>query len=302
LMKRYTGRVIYQRKANGGVASARNAGLELASGEFLAFMDSDDVCEPQRIAAQIACFKQLPDTVLCSSDFSAFDADGLIENSHIASYYKVVAATPGGVKSLYSARQELEVDGQPIVEPPIFVYSGDVYEQLIWGNFIHPPTIMVRRSIVETVGGFDEKISIATEYDWLIRVSRLGRMAYIGASLLRYRYSGDQLTSPSHHVQISLDTVMTMEKLRRADLDLFRRHERRFERRVGTCYLHAADASVEYDKLGAVNQISQSLMHGVFTYSSLKVIIKLLMPRLLLRYLRYLRSALDASPKRHVLW
>jgi hypothetical protein len=45
------------------------------------------------------------------------------------------------------------------------VLTGLIYERLIWGNFIHLPTVMVRRSVVETVGDSDASIAIPTEYD-----------------------------------------------------------------------------------------------------------------------------------------
>jgi len=302
LMQRFKDRVIYRRKANGGVASARNAAFALAKGELLALMDSDDICEPQRIALQVACLMKNPDVVLCSSDFSAFNEDRQIEVSHIATYYRSVSLALGGLKSLYTTIVEMRDYESSGDEKPITVYSGHIYEQLIWGNFVHPPTVMVRRSVVESAGGFDESISIATEYDWLIRVSRYGPAAYLDVPLLRYRYSGEQLSSPRHSAQISLDAVMTMEKIRRSDANLFRRFERRFQRRIGTCFLYAADASVEYDRIRATSRLLQSMFHGVFTISTIKVIIKLLLPGVVLRFLRQHRTVKGEPLAGHAPW
>jgi glycosyltransferase involved in cell wall biosynthesis len=303
VMEHYGGRVNYRRQANGGVASARNAGLELARGELLALMDSDDICLPERIAAQVGCFAQFPEIVLCSSDFSAFNANRLIESSHIASYYSAVAGTRGGVRALYSNRDTLRRTELPWRAPesgtPIAILSGRVYEQMAWGNFIHPPTVMVRQSAVETVGGFDENIRIATEYDWLIRVCRVGPVAYLDAPLLMYRYSSEQLSAPQHSAQIYLDTITTLRKLCRDDPPLCRRHWLRLQRRIGTSYLYVANASVEQDRFFALSQLLRSMAHGVFALLTLKVVVKSCVPRIILRYYRGLRKPHQNTPASH---
>jgi glycosyltransferase involved in cell wall biosynthesis len=290
VMERYIGKVTFQRKQNGGVASARNLGLQFAHGEFVAFLDSDDICLPQRIAAQIACFIQVPDAVICSSDFSAFNEGNVLEVSHIATYYRIVADTPGGLHAIYSSRQTLKNDGVLWSalgsDASIGILVGSVYEQLAWGNFIHPPTIMVRRAVIDAAGVFDESIPIATEHDWLLRVCRTGRAAYLDSPLILYRYSGEQLSSPKHTAQISLDSIATITALRRTDPELYRHHLLRFTRRIGTCYLNAANASLETNKVAASGHLFRSVIHGVFNLSSLKVIGKLVLPRKLLNCYR----------------
>jgi glycosyltransferase involved in cell wall biosynthesis len=283
VMARYAGKVIYQRQKNGGVASARNTTLRIAHGEFIAFLDSDDIAMPDRISMQMACMKQVPDAVLCSSDFTAFTGDREIETSHIANYYSNVGTTPGGVSALYSSRQTLTTDGHPWIvagsNQPITILIGSAYENLAWGNFIHPPTILVRRQAIEAAGEFDAKIPIATEYEWLIRVSRLGRFAYLDTPLIRYRYSEDQLSDAKHTGQIAMDAIKAMEIMRRKDPELYRQHKGRFRQRIGNCYLSAANAVLEDNKWVAWGHFVRSLAHGVFKPACLRVLGKLLLPR-----------------------
>mgnify|MGYP005826674425 CR=1 FL=1 len=56
----YAAQVRGIRQANGGLARARNAGLAVARGEFIALLDADDVCEPQRLEVQLAVLRELP--------------------------------------------------------------------------------------------------------------------------------------------------------------------------------------------------------------------------------------------------
>src|SRR6185295_4472891 len=65
-------RVRYYYKANGGLSSARNFGLDQSAGEFIAFLDSDDLWRPWKLAAQIELFRRHPDVGMSWSDMSTF--------------------------------------------------------------------------------------------------------------------------------------------------------------------------------------------------------------------------------------
>jgi glycosyltransferase involved in cell wall biosynthesis len=289
VLQGYRDKIVYRRKSNGGLASARNLGLKVAKGDLIALLDADDICLPGRLALQVECFAQIPELILCSSDFSAFVADRVVETSHIATYYRSVARTPGGLAAFYASRKPLSfVDGQTSGTGQVNVLFGTIYEQIIWGNFIHPPTVMVRRTVIDTVGEFDERIPNGTDYDWFIRVCRHGPAAYIDTPLLKYRYSDTQLSSSKNSEQISLDVIATLEKVRASDPELYLRHRFRFHRRIGACYLNAAEAALERDKPTAVKYLLSSMGHGALSLRSLKTIAKLLLSRGLLdKYRRH---------------
>jgi glycosyltransferase involved in cell wall biosynthesis len=59
-------------QANGGVGAARNAGTRVTSGEYVAWMDSDDIAMPERLGLQAGLLASRPDINLVSTDFSAF--------------------------------------------------------------------------------------------------------------------------------------------------------------------------------------------------------------------------------------
>jgi glycosyltransferase involved in cell wall biosynthesis len=286
--------VRFKRKTNGGVASARNAGIAEARGELIALMDSDDLCSIDRIALQAACFSQFPDIVLCSSDFSALVDGRMTSASHIAAYYGKVRSTPGGVNGLYSQRSVLERpahrQADSALADRVEVLTGRVYESMIWGNIVHPPTVMVRRDVFDKIGYFDESIPIATEYDWLIRASRLGPFAYLDRPLLNYRYSRDQISGSAYSDQVALDTVAALRKVELQDPQTFQKHRKELQWRIGECYQMAAEAGLERDKIAAARNWCRGVACGAVGPYAAKVLAKIVTPRVLLQARRQMRS------------
>lgn len=274
VLNRYSARVNSIRQKNGGLASARNTGCRAAQGKYIALMDADDICMPERIAVQVAYMEQNPDIVMCSSDFVAFDLSGLIADSYIENYYSRVAETTGGVAGIYPHHEELRLSDYEVT-----TYSGYVYEQMALGSFIHPPTVLFRRSILDECGLLDEHVVNCCDFDWFVRMSRIGKIGFIDRSLLKYRFSENQMSGSRNGLQMALDIVQVMEKAIAADLALFQRKPKLFHRYLGNAYLSAADALVEGQPLAAITMLVRSVTHGVVCRQSLKVLVKAFTPR-----------------------
>ena len=70
---------------NGGLARARATGVAAARGQWIALLDADDLCRPERLALQARVLEALPEVVMCAGDFDAFDdRDGKVSASHAA--------------------------------------------------------------------------------------------------------------------------------------------------------------------------------------------------------------------------
>jgi glycosyltransferase involved in cell wall biosynthesis len=125
---------------NSGAAAARNAAMKLATGEFLAFLDSDDEWLPGKLGAQLEFLRENPDVALCATSHVFCRRDGF--------------------------RRELEV-----ANPPNWA------EALLESQLFHgASTPVVRREVLDSVGFQDESLRVLEDWDWMLRISQRHRI------------------------------------------------------------------------------------------------------------------------------
>lgn len=280
---------IYQ--PNGGIGSARNRGMALAQGQLIALLDADDISHPDRIAIQVDYLQRNPDIILCSTDFSAFNSSGHVSDSYIRNYYGIIRSTSGGIERLYEEKQILDTSQSSLFRDnsrEVEIYYDYIYNKIVWGNFVHPPTVMLRRSVAEIVGSFDEKLFFACDYDWLIRISRLGKIGYIEQPLLKYRLHMGQSSSHRNNEPALLETIAVMHKVRRDDEAFYQANRQRFQKRLGHLYLDLAYSLTERNRLSALGYLLHSLRYPFSAnLTTLRVLAKLIMPSFIIKMYRY---------------
>lgn len=162
--ERWGDRVRVLRRQNAGPAAARNQGMAAARGDFIAFLDADDVWLPGKVSMQAGYLQDHPAVGVVFGGFSRWyaQADGSF------------GAPPSPVNL-----------DRPLKLVP--AHSGWIYRDMLLDSVICIITAMVRRSVVETVGGFDETLATGEDYDFWLRVSRQFRVAELDRTLAYYR-------------------------------------------------------------------------------------------------------------------
>ncbi len=261
-------------KSNGGLASARNAGVRLATGEYMAWMDCDDLMAPDRIMLQAGVLSTDPSVALVSSDFSAFVNDAAdFEASHIHRYYSAVGRL-NGLSNIYPKSREMATVGRHLT-----VRTGHVYHSLLSGNFVHPPTVMVRRSVFDMVGFFDEGLRYNSDFDLILRAARIGCFAYIDAPLLRYRRSVTQMSHSAANGKIPLETIKILEKVQRDDPDIFHAQQHLFRRRFAELFIDAADLIGPSDRPRALRLLFCGVRQKVLLGAVAHALARIAVPR-----------------------
>ena len=153
------GRAIrYFSKENGGVSSALNAGIREASGDWIAWLSHDDVFSTGKIEKQLRHLKNVPTADVCYTDYYVIDNDG---------------AEQGQLK-MPSFHREAQL------------------RHLFQCMFICGSTTLVRRTVFDLVGTFDESLKYAQDADMWLRLAAATEFTHVPEPLIGWRYHAAQ--------------------------------------------------------------------------------------------------------------
>lgn len=163
ILARFAGRIHCLRQENLGAAAARNAAIRVARGEYLAFLDADDVWFPDKLRRQVAYLQSHPEVRLLFSRWRLWSG----ERAH--------EPPPPG---------EAQPGGGERVNPE---HCGWIYNELLLDCVVHTTTVVMRRELVEKIGLFDEGLRRGQDYDYWLRASRVTPFHQLDAALSAYR-------------------------------------------------------------------------------------------------------------------
>jgi len=217
ITERYGGepRVRYIHQANAGVSAARNHGLRLATGDYLALLDSDDIWLPWKLDAQLRCLAAMPSAGMIWTDMDAIGPDGEISHRRFLTKMYSSYRRFSRDQLFHEARPLSAIDGRlaaTLGDPRVFL--GDIFSPMIAGNLVHTSTVLLRRERFEHVREFDVDLRYSGEdHDFHLRTCREGDVAYLDApSILYQRGREDQLTHRKYTVHMAENFLKTVNK------------------------------------------------------------------------------------------
>jgi glycosyltransferase involved in cell wall biosynthesis len=155
---------------NQGPSAARNAGIAATRGEFVAFLDADDLWPAGSLAARVEVLQRHPAAALVFGDCRQFDDHGPRPRTLFEA---------GGLGAAAWGSGEIVPDG---------------YQRLLADNFIATGTVLVRRAALDAAGGFAQQLRLVEDLDLWLRVARQHPLAWCRQTCLLRRRHGRNLS------------------------------------------------------------------------------------------------------------
>ncbi|MDP4536365.1 glycosyltransferase family A protein [Alkalimonas collagenimarina] len=240
-------------KENGGVACARNFGIDKAKGDLIAFCDQDDLWLPNKLEHQVPLFEN--------------EAIGLVYCGAIAHHTN----DNREVRSDFSSHSR-----------------GMVFDQLIYENMFTCCTVIARKSAILAVGGFDEDRSLMGVDDWhlWLKIANQFEFDFAEKHLAIHVFHGENYSSNDEKMHaaelVCLDKIRDSIDLSAREVD-WSKVKSEVHKKYAACYLYNSD----FRKAG------RSLKDANAAFFDFKVLIKsillLILPTLVLSYSQKLK-------------
>jgi len=166
-----TGKIKLIDQKNTGVAAARNVGISMAQGEYIAFIDSDDYWFSEKLSTQVRYLEQ---------------------HSEVGAVYAAWHEWRPDVNGIFPSPLSMESKSINLdIDPTL---SGWIYIELLFDCVIHTSSIMIRSPILCQLGGFDANLVMGEDYDLWLRLSRTTKIDKLSTPLSLYKIHAESLT------------------------------------------------------------------------------------------------------------
>ena len=199
-------RVRYVHIPHSGAGAARNTGVRAASGDLIAFLDSDDAWVPGKLACQRAIMQQFPEVLFVFSDFGGVTWSGERLHNRISSW----RTDPRSWQEILGPPTPAEkLPALPGGSPHFDLFIGRLYEDFLRDWCVYTCTVVVRREQAGDSLRFAEDVPTYEDVECFARLAQHGRAAYMDCETAwQYAHTGTRLTDAD--TIVCVDTAITI--------------------------------------------------------------------------------------------
>lgn len=180
----------YSYESNKGVVYARNYGMKMANGNYIAFQDSDDIWHNDKLEKQI---KAMEDNY--SAGFCYCRMQYLLD-SH---------------SSIAIPQYDIDIN----------IMSGDIFSKLLYENLVACPCLIMKRECYDKIGGYDNQFTALEDYDYVLRLAREYKALFVDDVLVDANMSAGGISSNSANYLISSCYMLSKYRKDYLETDMF---------------------------------------------------------------------------------
>ena len=212
MVEKYKDKVRFVNQEHMVISAARNNGIRYATGEWIAFLDDDDIWLPEKLKRQIDAIERHPEIAMVGSEVFTIDAEGR--------------------RTGHWKKSDLGLGNR------------DTFNDLFEGNYLHAMTTMIRKDCLLAAGCFDEELKTTEDYDLWLRIAKKHKFHYINEPLAEYRLHGKRASDDSSRFDARIRN--TIKVLNRKELSADMSLLRKVIRAAKVYYLYAG-IYIKYD-------------------------------------------------------
>ena len=185
----YEGRIRYFQQANGGAGAARNFGMQQARGEFIAFLDSDDLWRPNKLSLQVSIMNARPDVAMLFSEFDILRESGETRLHGMQTWLERDVDWDTVYREVISSAALCTNTDAPTFS----IRIGDIYTELLGHIFVLTSSTIVRRNCLDDSMRFSEDLPLFEDWEFFARVAYKHPVAFMDFATTCNRGHSDEV-------------------------------------------------------------------------------------------------------------
>ncbi len=176
VVRGYGARVRYMRQGHAGQSSAQNHGMSVATGKYLAHLDSDDLWQPWHLEQCVQALEDDPEIGLVFTDHERFDEHGILMSSFFSAHPSIFGLPCRKVKG------------------KVRVLDDGLWISLLRETYVMVGAVVMKTAVFRDVGGFDTRLAYSQDWEYWLRIARAFPVACICSPSLRVRHHSGNMS------------------------------------------------------------------------------------------------------------
>jgi len=253
VVQKYDNKIIYEHIPNGGVANARNHGMKLASGDYIAYLDSDDLYYPEKVELQVSFLEKFKDVGMVYTEFSGFDDKNFSEYRHLKQYHKSAYVT-GALTYEEIFRKRFPVYSfynNPDYRSE-FSYIGEIFENYLYNTIIFTNSMMYRKSVQDEIGLQNPDFGFFHDLEYALRICKHYSIGFIDIPTYKLRYHPTQISTLDRKnatqtaAKLQSDLLKVTEYYGKKDTKYYNKNRKKVDRQLARLARSVAIPLMDY--------------------------------------------------------